>query len=158
MANLSIEFFQHAYKIIYMSNMMNRSYLYIEWKPFKIFRVSMVASGIVTNTFENDFRVHWKQIEIDLSVVFTHVFKDSNMVDNFHNNKLIDLDLKKLYWCRMFNMKHTGYIYLDLEKTLLFLNYLPWSFDQTRTNENRLISTWRTFGVAKVKHLVKMSL
>lgn len=60
MANLSIEFFQHAYKIIYMSNMMNRSYLYIEWKPFKIFRVSMVASGIVTNTFENDFRVQNK--------------------------------------------------------------------------------------------------
>lgn len=31
------------------------------------------------------------------------------MVDNFHNNKLIDLDLKKLYWCRMFNMKHIGF-------------------------------------------------
>lgn len=55
----------------------------------------MVAFGIVTNTFENDFRVQNKSVEIDLSV--THVFKDSNMVDNFHNNKLIDLDLKKLY-------------------------------------------------------------
>lgn len=28
------------------------------------------------------------------------------MVDNFYNNKLIDLDLKKLYWCWMFNMKY----------------------------------------------------
>lgn len=31
------------------------------------------------------------------------------MVDNFHNNKLIDLDLKNIYWCRMFNMKHIGF-------------------------------------------------
>lgn len=31
------------------------------------------------------------------------------MVDNFYNNKLIDLDLKKLYWCWMFNMKYIGF-------------------------------------------------
>lgn len=54
------------------------------------------------------------------SVLFTHVFKDSNMVDNFYNNKLIDLNFKTIYI-------DARYWKFFIEKR--YLNYLPWSFD-----------------------------
>lgn len=48
------------------------------------------------------------------------------MVDNFHNNKLIDLDLKKLYWCRMFNMKHIGFKNIYIYIWILRRRYYFW--------------------------------
>lgn len=75
----------------------------------KIYRVSMVASGIVTNTFENDFRFQNK-LNFSGTYIYTIFWslnflkspfhsrikdhEDGNMLDNFYNNKLIDLNFK----------------------------------------------------------------
>lgn len=49
--------------------------------------------------------------------------EDGNMLDNFYNNKLIDLNFKT----------KSLYLLSDIEfclrKTRYYLNYLPWSFD-----------------------------
>lgn len=104
----------------------------------KIYRVSMVASGIVTNTFENDFRFQNK-LNFSGTYIYTIFWslnfwkspfhsrikdhEDGNMLDNFYNNKLIDLNFKT----------KSLYLLSDIEnlkkKTRYYLNYLPWSFD-----------------------------
>lgn len=130
----------------------------------KIFRVSMVASGIVTNTFENVSKTNWIFQGRIYTIFWSLNFwkspfhsrikdhEDGNMLDNFYNNKLIDLNFKT----------KSLYLLSDIEnffkKNALLFELPPLIFRRTRTNENPLISTWRTFGVAKVKHLVKMSL
>lgn len=102
----------------------------------KIFRVSMVASGIVTNTFENDFRfqnklnfsgtyiytIFWS-LNFWKSPFHSRIKDHDNMLDNFYNNKLIDLNFKtkSLYLLSEFEN--------FLRKTRYYLNYLPWSFD-----------------------------
>lgn len=102
----------------------------------KIFRVSMVASGIVTNTFENDFRfqnklnfsgtyiytIFWS-LNFWKSPFHSRIKDHDNMLDNFYNNKLTDLNFKT----------KSLYLLSDIEnflrKTRYYLNYLPWSFD-----------------------------
>lgn len=101
----------------------------------KIFRVSMVASGIVTNTFENVSKTNWIFQGRIYTIFWSLNFwkspfhsrikdhEDGNMLDNFYNNKLIDLNFKtKLLYL-------LSDIEFCLRKTRYYLNYLPWSFD-----------------------------
>lgn len=93
----------------------------------------MVASGIVTNTFENDFRF---QNKLNFSGTYIYYFlvseflkesfhsrikdhEDGNMLDNFYNSKLIDLNFKTK------SLYLLSDIEIFLRKTRYYLNYLP---------------------------------